>query len=359
MLLKLVQRLDKNRFAVAIVVLSGHTKLAADLELAGADVVILGKPGWFGRLVGTLRVPRAVSRLRPDIVQGWMLHGNLAAQIAGCLSRIPVVWSVRHSRLTASNEKPLTRLLDSLMRHVSTLPVRIVYNSNEGRRHHERLGYDPSNSKVIPNGFDVVRFAIDDNARSHFRRVLDIGPNTVVIGMIARYHPIKDHSTFLQAASIVKQHWKNVRFVLVGSGCESRNAELREAVKRFQLAGCIDLLGERSDICSLANAFDIGVLSSSSEGFPNVIGELMACGVPCVVTDVGDSRWLVGTTGISVPPGEPKPLAQALDKMIRLGPNERRRLGHEARARIIDHFSLESVVHEFQSLYLDSILRKT
>src|SRR5260221_4989732 len=286
MVLKLVAGLDKQRFAPVVVVLSGRTAFAEQFEKAGAQVVILGMRGPFGRVIGLARVPASIWRLKPDVLQGWMVHGNLAAQIAGTLFGIPVIWGVRHSQLIRGQEKTLTRTLEVLMKYLSKLPARIVYNSNAGKLRHEALGYDIARSAVIPNGFDLSAFLIDKDARERFRRLFQISEETVVIGMVARYHPVKDHATFLEAAGALSRQWSNLLFVLVGAGCDPKNIDLATAIERQGLTSRVQLLRERSDVQAIANAFDIGVLSSSSEGFPNVVGELMACGIPCVVTDV-------------------------------------------------------------------------
>lgn len=245
------------------------------------------------------------------------------------------------------------------MKYLSSLPVRIVYNSSDGKLHHEAFGYHASRSVVIPNGFNLAQFSIDEKARVKYRQAMNVPPDTIVIGMIARFHPMKDHTTFLQAASLLRRQRSNLLFVLVGDGCDPTNAALQSAIGQLDLGQNVLLLGERSDVHALANAFDIGALSSVSEGFPNVVGELMACGVPCVATDVGDTKWLIGDTGILVAPNEPVELAEGLGKLIDLGPDSRSQLGRAARARIAETFSIGSIAQRFEALYLESTLRRT
>jgi glycosyltransferase involved in cell wall biosynthesis len=288
-----------------------------------------------------------------------MLHGNLAAQITGTVLGIPVLWSVRHSKLIPGRETKSARFLAWAMKYMSGLPFQIVYNSHEGRLHHEALGYNARAATVIPNGFDLCQFEPDESARTHHRMSLGVAPLTTVIGMVARYHPMKDHATLLNAARLVCEQYADVIFVLVGRRCDATNAELVSAVASRRLSNSVLLLGEREDVPALANAFDIGVLSSVSEGFPNAIGELMASGVPCVVTDVGDSRFLIGETGYTVPPGDAVALASAFDRLIRMGHEARRNLGSKARARVASLFSIASVASSFEALYSESASLRT
>jgi glycosyltransferase involved in cell wall biosynthesis len=351
MLLKVVRALDKSKFFPVVVVLGARAPLTVELERAGAGVVILGGNGRIRDLFVPIRAVNVIRRLEPAVLQGWMVHGNIAAQLAGSLLRIPVVWGVRHSRLPAGREKALTRFLSRLMRYMSGLPARIVYNSLDGRSYHATIGYEDRRAVVIPNGFDVSQFDINQHARARYRTEFHIAEHTIAIGMVARYHPIKDHANLLQAARILQERYADIVFLLVGLGCDTSNAELLGRVNQLGLQGSVLLLGERSDVHRLASAFDIGTLSSASEGFPNAIGELMACGVPCVVTNVGDSQWIVGETGITVPPRDPAALAEGILKMIHLGTEGRGNLGRQARARVRDLFSIQSISNQFEAIY--------
>jgi glycosyltransferase involved in cell wall biosynthesis len=342
-----------------VLVLSGATRLVDQLESNGAAVLVLGNNGPMGRLVGLIRTPAAIRRLKPDLIQGWMVHGNLAAQIAGTLFNIPVLWGIRHSQLVSGQEKWLTEKTVALLKYLSKFPARIVYNSEAGKDWHARFGYEARRAVVIPNGFDLSAFRADAVSRAQTRKMLAASDNTVVVGMVARYHPVKGHATLLEAASGLVAKHKNILFVLAGSGCDQGNADLVASVNRLGLENHTCLLGERSDIPAVMNAFDIGVLSSSSEGFPNVVGELMACGVPCVVTNVGDSASLIGQTGLCVPAMNPSALAHALEKIISMDGYQRRRLGELARSRIANSLSLPSVARAYEALYSEVKLERT
>jgi glycosyltransferase involved in cell wall biosynthesis len=248
MLLKLITALNKELFEPLVIVLAQRSPLADKLEKAGATVISLGARNSIFGVLAIAALVRATRAMRPRLIQGWMVHGNVAAAIVGWVLRLPVIWGVRHSQLLTGTEKLSTRLLEGLMARLSTIPVQIVYNSEQGRLSHQRLGYDTTRSVVVPNGFDLMEFAVDQDARHSFRTKYGIGPDGIAIGMVARYHPMKDHATFIAAAAILRRRRPEASFVLVGRGCGESNVALVDAVKEHGLWGSCLLLGERSDV---------------------------------------------------------------------------------------------------------------
>lgn len=216
---------------------------------------------------------------------------------------------------------------------------------------HEIIGYDTKNSCVIPNGFDVSLFAPSLEARATVRAESGLSDDAFLIGLIGRFHPIKDHENFLRASAILAEEYEGVRFVLCGKGVEWSNPFLSRLSRELRITERIFLLGERHDIPRLTAALDIASSSSITEGFPNVIGEAMACGVACVATDAGGSSTVVGETGRVTPARDPFSLASAWKEIIALGPTGRSALGQAARQRIAKCFSLEAVVCEYEELY--------
>jgi glycosyltransferase involved in cell wall biosynthesis len=204
---------------------------------------------------------------------------------------------------------------------------------------------------LIPNGFDIDTFRPDPAARHDVRRELGLPPETPLIGLVARYDPAKDHRTFLRAAAWLHQIAPDVHFVLCGDDVDWHHPELATWIDRSGLRGACHLLGRRHDVQRLHASFDVATLTSLSEGFPNVVGEAMACGVPCVATDVGDAAWIVGETGRIVPPRDPQALADAWHALLTLPSQERQTLGLAARARIAEHFALPGVIDQYAALY--------
>jgi glycosyltransferase involved in cell wall biosynthesis len=293
-------------------------------------------------------------RFRPQIIQGWMPHGNLAASLAQFASRIaaPVIWNIRMSLDGVDGEKLTTMGLIRLGAFLSRLPSAIIYNSRSGAKQHENRGYRSGKSVVISNGFDCDIFRPDEHARCGIREQLGLESASILVGLVARFHPMKDQSGFLQAASLVSALHPESRFLLVGKGLTESEPALTKLIKKLDLTGRVLLLGERTDTPRLTAALDIACSSSAcGEGFSNAIGEAMACGVPCVVTDVGDSAYLVGETGVTVPPRNPKALANAVGQLIDAGPAKRKELGMSARKRVKSEFSIPEIARRYDELY--------
>jgi glycosyltransferase involved in cell wall biosynthesis len=204
---------------------------------------------------------------------------------------------------------------------------------------------------VIGNGFDLLQFAPNDVARHRVRAELGVAPETPLVGIVGRDHPVKDHAGFLRAAAVVLRSIPEATFVLAGRDVDGRNARLVSLVADLGIGDRVRLLGERRDVPALMTALDVVVSSSWTEAFPNVVGEAMACGVSCVVTDVGDSAWIVGETGRVVRPRDPGALAAAVQGVLTLEPSARRMLGLAARRRVEREFSLGAVADRYEDLY--------
>jgi glycosyltransferase involved in cell wall biosynthesis len=337
-------------------------------------VVSLGEEGTIGPRIAALGVPvhclglrrnapnpfRALSilplarRIGPQLIQGWMYHGNLMASMAALALRHkpPVLWNIRQTVYDLRRERWLTAKFIRLGARLSSRPAAIIYNSQTSATQHESLGYGAEKRVIIPNGFDCQLLRPDEAARKAVRTELGIADDTVLVGLVARYHPMKDHVGFLQAAAMIARSYPQTRFVLAGAGVSSTQPELVKAIQQNELWDCV-MLGERSDIPRLNNAFDIGCSASAwGEGFSNSIGEAMACGVPCAVTDVGDSAYIVADTGLVSPPRAPEALAKAIAGLIEIGRSGRQQLGTKARQRIETEFSLLAIVRRYEGLYL-------
>ena len=210
----------------------------------------------------------------------------------------------------------------------------------------------PSRTQVIPNGFDPTAFRPDPDSRIAFRAELGLPPDTPLVGMVARVDPQKDHRTFVAAAARLHARLPNVHFVFCGNGSEKAIAELTGWIERDGLRQVCHVLGERNDIPRVAAALDVATLSSAfGEGFPNVLGEAMACEVPCVATDVGDSAYVLGDSGRIVPPRDPDALAGAWGELLTAGDDVRKALGQRGRRRIVDNFSISRVARSYEAAY--------
>lgn len=355
MLCKLVERHVHRSMTIEVISLTDEGNLGEWIRRCGVAVYTLGmKRG--------VADPRAVLRLierwrsrRPDVIQTWMYHADLIGGVAAKLSGSPpLIWGVRQSNLAPAHNKRLTLLTATLCAKMSRwLPKRIVCCSEAAAQAHIRIGYDRQKIVVIPNGFDLHAYRALPSVRASVRAELGILEAEPVIGMIARFDPQKDHKTFIDAAAILRQRLPSARFVLVGDGMTFENRQLVEYLESRQVIDRFFLLGRRDDIVRILNTFDIASLSSLGEGFPNVIGEAMACEVPCIVTNAGDSALLVGNSGKVVPIGDAVAMAEAWAQLLKYSAEERRALGAAARARIKQYFDIEVVAERYATLYTE------
>ncbi len=353
MLHKLLTETDRRRFEPVVISLVDSGSLRTRIESLGIAVhTVKMKPG-VPSPMGFWRLVRLLRRLKPDLVSGWMYHSCLAAQLASFFlpSRTRVVWNIHYSCDSLSAEKKLTAAVIKACAWLSKRASQIIFVSRASQLQHKPLGYNVDRSCVIPNGINVSDFVASTEARSSLRAELGIADDALLIGTMGRYHPIKDHANFLQAAALLSENYPEANFVLIGQGIDDQNANLLEMIRERGLLQRTYLLGQRDDIPRLAAALDIFSLSSYSESCPNVIGEAMACGVACAVTDVGDAASIVGETGRVVPSRNPRAMAEAWTSLIEVGPKGRLALGRAARSRVIERYRLELVVERYEALY--------
>jgi glycosyltransferase involved in cell wall biosynthesis len=306
--------------------------------------------------------PRAAARLvsriradRPDLVQSWMYHADLLAGVSAAVAGgVPVVWGIRHGGMDPRRMKKLTRFTRAACARLSgVLPARIVCCAEAVMRSHASVGYRADRMVVIPNGFDVNRFVPDPAAGMRVRTELAVPPDAPVVGVMARFHPDKDHRTFLLAARAVAEAIRGAVFVLAGFGVTSANSVLAGWIDELGLGGRVRLLGVRDDVSAVLSAVDVVVQSSRSEGFPNVLGEAMACEIPVAATDCGESGEIVGQTGRIVAPGDASALAAAIIELLTLSAERRAALGRAARQRVVERYDIRAVARRFEALWRD------
>lgn len=292
----------------------------------------------------------------PEILQTWMYHANLIGGIAGRLAGIShIIWNIRNGALAPGGDMGKKLDLSTKIGWIAKLgaltsqflPHHIISCSERAAEIHKRWGYAETKFHIIHNGLSISDFKPDNEARKQIRDSLQIDANTRIIGLIGRYHPQKDIPTFLKTAQILCKTREDIKFLLVGTNLSPTNTELMAEIKKLGLEKSVLLLGKRQDISSILNAFDVLCSSSSfGEAFPNVVAEAMSCGVPCVVTDIGDSSNIVGDLGIVVPPSSPEPMATACLKILENPPSSKK-----IQARINTHFSLNKMVDNYKNFY--------
>jgi len=295
---------------------------------------------------------KTVARIEPAVIVSWMYHANmLTGLLRGKNRRIPLIWNVRHALDAHSSEKRSTRLAIRANAILSRRADAILYNTNKAAEQHERVGFLPDRRYVIPNGFDCEIFRPDKKARERLLRVIGAQESgQTMVGLVARFNPIKNHTGFVRAIGHASQSNAKVVGIMVGRNVPNQRAELEQIAAESGAAGRIYCIDEQTDISRILPGFDIVALASHSEGFPNVIGEAMACGVPCVGTDVSDMRGIIGDTGLVVAPNDADALGKAIAELAKLETEERRNLGQRARDRIVNSFALQGVTDRYAEI---------
>ncbi|WP_409290044.1 glycosyltransferase family 4 protein [Pseudomonas sp. KCJK8927] len=345
------------RYEHSVISLTDLGVIGPKLISQGISVRCLGMKGLLGLPRAFFRLFREMRRFHPDIVQTWMYHadllGGLAARFAGIQN---VIWGVRTTDLEKGG-KSTTRLIRKLCAYLShSVPMRIVCAAEASRKVHVAVGYNAQRMLVIPNGFDLSRLSVTAEQRWVLRASLSLTDEHLVIGSLGRFNPVKDQANFISATAMLAERNPALRFLMVGRGLTSDNEALTELLNGTGYADRYILLGERSDAAICLSAMDIFCLHSRTEGFPNVLGEAMAIGVPSVVTDVGDAALLLGGNGVVVPAQNAQALSLGLKQMIELSPEERRSLAMSAKKRIVEEFTMKQSSEKFLNLYEELIM---
>jgi len=359
MLVKLLAEIDRNRFDPVVISMIGEGPVANELKELNIPVYSLNMRAGIPDPMALFRLVRILRKFRVDLIQSWMYHANVMASLAApWCRRPPVVWNIRMSALTEGIDKVSTfwtvKLGAKLSRHFAT---RIIVNSSQGFESHRDAGYAAERLTVIPNGFDLERFRPCEFNRAKIRRELGLSNHTPLVGWIGRFHPHKDPHNFVQATKWILEKAPETHFLMCGKAMTWSNTELCEWIDQANSRKKMHLLGNRDDMPALHSSLDLCVLSSCMEGFPNVVGEAMSTAVPPVVTDVGDSALLVGTTGKVVPPKQPEKLAEACTELLRLPKDELIKKGQQARNRIEAYYSLPVITNQYCNLWLEILQR--
>jgi len=350
---RLAVELNRRGHCIKICSLRAGGRIAEELRSRSINVLEIGFRKSLGDFWRWLQLGRSIRQFQPDIVQTWMYHADLAGGLmARCCVGAPTVWGIRQSNLDAQRSKRLTRWVVATNARLSRwVPSCVVYCATAAARVHRKVGYAPRNEQVIQNGCETAVFKRSVDDRQALRQQLEVAEGAPIIGHAGRWDAQKDYPSLVNAMGQISTVFPEATFVLVGTGIDEGN---RELVCLIQEAGLkrVRLFGISNDMVAFYSALDCFIMSSAyGEGFPNVLTEAMACEVPCVATDVGDSGSIVGNTGRVVPVRSPDDLARAVLSILQMTPAARCALGVMACDRIVEHFSFERMVDQYEQLY--------
>ena len=353
MLYKLVSLMDRARFKNKVISMTDIGPMGDKIISEGIPVLSLGMTQGKPTLTGLLELIKILRKAKIDVLQTWLYHADLLGFLAGKLTgNKKIVWGLRCSDMDLKNYRILTTLTVRVNALLSPYVNHIISNSLRGMLFHKNIGYDHRKMIIIRNGLLTDKFRPDNTAKSWLAGHLNISEENFLVGLIARYDPMKDHENFLRASSLVAAKQDRVHFILAGKDVDNNNRFLVDLINLYGLGDRVHLMGLRHDISRITAGLDVAVSSSAyGEGFSNSLGEAMSCGIPCVATDVGDSAEILNKTGIIVPPRNPDSLAQAVNQLLSMDKGKRVELGERARRQIIDHYDIKKIVREFENFY--------
>lgn len=335
--------LHERGHEVMVAVFYGGYPLERALRDTGVPIHYLDKAGRYDIAGFSIRLGSFLRRVKPDVIYAFKEEANIYGALTKPIHRTKLVWGVRAFNNDLKFYGKVSRLTLRLEYAMCRLPDLIIANSHAGLNYARSKGFPNDRAIVIPNGFDTERFRPDTEARQRLRAELGVAACESLIGLVGRLDPVKDYPSFLRAASLLAQTRRDLRFVCVGPGPEPYSGGLRTLADSLGLGRQVLWAGPRDVMPAVYNGLDLLVSSSISEGFSNVLGEAMACGTPCVATDVGDSAWVVGDCGEIVAASNPVTLAAAVSRMLdRIA--ARNITPGQIRGRVVAHFSRESLL---------------
>lgn len=349
-------KFDKQNNHV-VISLMGEQKYGPMLSEIGIDVYTLNNSSKKIKVFSIITLYKLINKLKPDVVQTWMYHadfiGGVVARLVGIKN---IVWGVHHTTLVRGKSKPITVLIAKINAFLSHfIPKKIIYCAEMSRKTQESIGFKKNKGVVIPNGYDVDDYTPNERLGLKFRNEMKISNDKFLIGHVGRYDPQKDQNTLILSFAYLKKRHFDFNAVIVGTNLDDKNEKLLGFIKENDLSDCVCLLGRRNDIPSVMNGIDIFVLSSAfGEAFPNVLNEAMACGTPCIATDIGDSRSIIGDTGWITSIKDPSVIANAITRAAeeKLSNKDSWLVREKAcRERIVQNFSIQKMVKKYKEIW--------
>lgn len=346
-LVVLAKGLQERGHSIYVIVFYANGFFENELRTSGIDVRVLNRRGRWRVIALWRQLVQIVQELNPDILHGYLETPNVcAALLRRYIPTAKVVFGIRASAIDYAQYDFVIRVMNWIEARASHYADLVIANSHAGAADAVRAGFPSGKVMVISNGIDTEHFSPNTEARKRIRRQWRIKDDESLLGVVGRLDPKKDHVTFLRAAAKLKQ--PNLKFVCVG--VSEPTVELQQLAESLNLQDCLQWIAPQAEMADAYNALDVMCLSSSfGEGFPNVIGEAMACGVPCVVTNSGDAALVVGDLGEVVAAGDDESMAAAINKSLN---QNRQTISIRLRQRVIENFSLQELMTKTESALL-------
>ena len=349
-LMRLLEKLDKTKFEMIVISLHEETYLADRIRELGLPVHSLHLKKNLSNIRKAYKILKAFN---PDIIHGTMYEGGVIGTLFNKFlpNKPPVIWTV-HEGLEHYRSEPLRKQIQlRVWSLISNLPECMMYVSYLNAEQHLKWGFKNRKALVITNGVDTERFQPNPCARKTIRESLEIAEDAFVIGITARFHPVKNHVGFLRAAGILHKTHPDVHFIMVGTDIDASNSALTDIIRANKMEANVHMLGNREDIPDIVNAYDVAALTSFGEAFPLTLGEAMASAIPCVATNVGDNEFIIKDTGRVVPADDDQALANAWQELVEMEKDAFKALGQAALERTLKNFTLKKQVQEHEDLY--------
>ncbi len=350
MLYKLLESINKNKYELEVISMMDKGITGLKIEKLGIKVHTLNMK----RGVPNLSAIRKTINLckNADIIQSWMYHADLFSFIVSRFCKPKkLIWGIRRSNLEWDKNKKSTIMIAKINSILSRYVDNIVSCSIAATEVHRKIGFDKKKLITIPNGFAINKFYNIKEAKAKLCKQFNISSEKKIFTLVGRWEILKDHENCLKALRILSERRDDFVLILCGTNITEENEKLLNMIEENKLKDKVLLLGRRDDVPEIMSATHIYISSSSGEGFPNVIGEAMACETICVVTDVGDSAYIVGETGEIVPRKNPLLLAKAIEKVLNYSEEQKKNKRKLARQRIVDNFEISNIIKKYNKLY--------
>ena len=352
MLLRLIKHRPDLAKSTIVISLTENGKIGTTLEAMGVKVISMEMNTWSSTFITILKIKRIIQNEKPHIIHTWMYHANILGGIAAYLAKNKnIIWSIRRSEFKRKESFSTFVVMKIGAFFSSIIPKVIVHVAELGLKNHQEYGYKSSNTLVIPNGFDIEKFKHDSVARKRIRNELNLTDDHIVIGCVGRFHESKGYETLISSSIEVLKLHKNVKYLLVGRNLDYQNNTLMEWINKTYFSDHFLLAGEQDNVSEYMSAMDIFCLSSTTEGFPNVVGEAMASALPCVVTDVGDVKKIIVNDAILIQPENKQLLSKGLCEMLNIDNEKRQKIGLKGRIKIEKEYPIKSICDRYYNLY--------